>query len=154
MRRKSAQGIAINMSAQAVRFGLQFVVSIVMARLLGPTEFGILAMAAPLLAFVALFADLGLSQATVQRPQITQAQLSLIFWTSALVSVTSGIIVMLGAPLASIFYHDARVAPVLVALGAILMLTGFYNQQSPSSTGDWHSVHWWPSISALTSSVR
>lgn len=128
MRRKSAQGIAINMSAQAVRFGLQFVVSIVMARLLGPTEFGILAMAAPLLAFVALFADLGLSQATVQRPQITQAQLSLIFWTSALVSVTSGIIVMLGAPLASVFYHDARVAPVLVALGAILMLTGFYNQ--------------------------
>ncbi|MFC3215667.1 lipopolysaccharide biosynthesis protein [Novosphingobium panipatense] len=128
IRRKSAQGIAINMTAQAFRFGLQFVVSIVMARLLGPSEFGLLAMAAPLIAFVALFADLGLSQATVQRPEISQAQLSLIFWTSALVSVTSGVIVMLGAPLASIFYGEPRVQSVLVALGAILMLTGFYNQ--------------------------
>ncbi len=48
----------------AIQLGAQ----IVLARLLFPAEFGIMAMAYPVIAFVQVFNDIGLGQAIVQRP--------------------------------------------------------------------------------------
>ena len=82
----SVNGLAITFTAQFVRLGMQIVYQVVIARLLTPREFGLIAMASPILAFVALFVDFGLTQATVQRRSINQAELSFLFWSNCALS--------------------------------------------------------------------
>ena len=98
------------------------------ARLLAPADFGLVAMASPVLAFVSLFADFGLTQATVQRPNISHSQLSLIFWVNCLLSVALAFLTIAVAPLVAEFYHDKRVGPVVMALGATFIISGCYTQ--------------------------
>ena len=62
--------------AQGIKIGLQFLSVIVLARLLVPEDFGLVAAVGPIVAFVALFQNLGLQQAVVQRKEISQRQLN------------------------------------------------------------------------------
>ncbi len=126
----SSRGLAVSFAAQITRFAVQFLSSVLMARLLLPSEFGLVAMAAPVIAFVQLFADLGLTQATVQRPSISQVELSFIFWVGLAASVILGGLVMVTAPLAAAFYHEPRVAGIVLALGAVIMMSGGYAQHN------------------------
>lgn len=128
LKHASANGLAINFGFQFVRFGLQFLYQILIARLLVPADFGLVAMTAPVLAFVGLFADFGLTQATVQKPDITQAQLSFIFWINALLSLALSVLTIAVAPLIAKFYGDPRITPVVMALGTMFFLGGLYAQ--------------------------
>ena len=73
LKRRSVQGVAATMGAQGIRVGLQFGSQIVLAHLLLPADFGLIAMIGPVLDFVQVFSELGLSQATIQKAEITQA---------------------------------------------------------------------------------
>ena len=90
----------------------------VLARLLLPADFGVVARVAPIVAFVSLFGDLGLSAATIQRERMTAAQLNTLFWINAGV----GTILFLAsaglAPLIAGFYGDPRAGWITVALAA------------------------------------
>jgi len=105
------------MGSQGLRIVLQFAYQILIARLLSPRDFGVVALAAPLIVFVTLFADLGLTQATVQRKDITQGQLSFIFWLNFGAASGLAVVTMALAPLVAWFYKDPRVAPVVVRAG-------------------------------------
>lgn len=124
----SVSGIAVNFAAQMVKFGLTFLYQILLARLLQPADFGVVAMAAPVLAFVGLFADFGLTQATVQRANISQQQLTLIFWINCLLSLALAIITVVVSPLVGRFYHNEQVTPIVVILGSMFFLGGLYAQ--------------------------
>jgi PST family polysaccharide transporter len=73
---------------------------------------------------VGLFKELGLSTATVQRQTITQQQVSNLFWVNVAVCavLTTGSIGL--APLIARFYHDPRVAGIMLALSFTFVLTG------------------------------
>ena len=55
---------------------------IVLARLLTPQDFGLLAMVLSVMGFFRVFNEAGLSTATVQKEEITHAQVSNLFWTN------------------------------------------------------------------------
>ena len=61
------RGSLVTGVSQVVKIGLQFLSVIVLARLLVPEDFGLVAAVGPIVAFVALFQNLGLQQAIVQR---------------------------------------------------------------------------------------
>ena len=63
--RRTARGSVVAILAQAIRLALQLASLAIMARLLAPEDFGVVAMATTATAFVGLFTDLGLSAATV-----------------------------------------------------------------------------------------
>ncbi len=77
---RSVRGGAVTVAAQIVKMAAQFAAIVVLARLLEPSAFGLVAMTAAAVAFLELFKDLGLSAATVQRPVLTHAQVSTMFW--------------------------------------------------------------------------
>ena len=54
--------------------------TVVLARLLTPTDFGLVAMVGAITGLGQAFADLGLSEATVQRQEITHGQVTTLFW--------------------------------------------------------------------------
>ena len=128
LKNASRIGIVVNYGAQFLKFFLQFVYQVLLARLLLPQDFGVVAMAAPVLAFVALLADLGLSQAVVQREKVTGAEVNFLFWfTVGLTGVITAITILV-APLIAQFYNEPRVSSVVIVLG-LLMFVGSLSAQ-------------------------
>jgi PST family polysaccharide transporter len=128
LRRASASGLAINLVAQMARLAMQLAYQIALARLLAPQDFGLVAMASPVLAFVSLFADFGLTQATIQRPSMTQAELSFIFWANCLLGAALAAGTIAAAPLIGWFYGAPEAGAVTAAMGALFLLNGLYSQ--------------------------
>lgn len=120
---KAASGGMISIFGQLVRMVLLFAASAILARLLTPEEFGLVAMATTVTAFIGVFTDLGLSAATVQRAEIDSDIVSGLF----LVNIAVGLLVMLVAfaiaPLAAWALGEPRIVPVIAALGLAIPIT-------------------------------
>ena len=129
LKRASLHGVAVTFLSQGLRFVLQFGAQIVLAHWLLPREFGLIAMVAPVLSLVQVFNDLGLTQATIQRPQITHNELSTLFWINFGVSACLAAVMMLAAPFVAWFYHEPRLILITVAFSAMLLVTGAGAQQ-------------------------
>ncbi|MFU8864496.1 MAG: lipopolysaccharide biosynthesis protein [Rhodobacterales bacterium] len=114
--------------AQAWRMGLSFVSAIVFARLLLPSDFGLVAMVAPVVAFAALIQDLGLSQATVQRETVTQQLLGALFWLNVCAGAVLSLALIALAPALAAFYDQPQVITLATAFSAVIFLTSLQNQ--------------------------
>ena len=77
--RRSVRGGAVTAAGQGAKFFLNLASTALLARLLSPNDFGLVAMILVITGFVHLFRDLGLTMATVQRQEITQEQVSALF---------------------------------------------------------------------------
>src|ERR1700758_5633971 len=75
----------------AMKYGngaLQIVAAVILARLLAPEDFGLIAIVTVLTSFAPLLIDFGLGDATAQRSKITQSQVSSLFWLSSAMGLT------------------------------------------------------------------
>ncbi len=88
----------------------------IMARLLEPADFGLVAMVVTFTGFLNLFRDFGLSTAAVQRTDISEEQMSTLFWINVLIGCALAMLAVAGAPLISAVYHEPRVVWIAVAL--------------------------------------
>jgi PST family polysaccharide transporter len=120
LKHASIRGSMATGLAQAIKMISQFVSQIVLARLLFPQDFGLVAMIFPVLALIQIFGDLGLAQAIIQRPKLTQAQVSSLFWITVAVGMLLGVIVVGIAPIAAEMYSEPRLVEPMRALGATL----------------------------------
>ena len=123
-----AGGAAITGVAQGFRVVLGFAQGIILARLLLPADFGLVAMVAPAVAFAAMVKELGLNQATVQREQISQQVVSNLFWLSVLMSTLLAAIMAACAPLLADFYGEPEVQALAVAYAATIVVWGLQSQ--------------------------
>jgi PST family polysaccharide transporter len=110
--RRTRRGGIILMAAQAVRVLAQLGALVVLARLLPPSAFGLLAMVAAIGAVLDLVKEFGLSAATIQRQDITHAQVSTLFWINAGVGSFLGVSLFLAAPLLAHFYGQPELTAV------------------------------------------
>jgi PST family polysaccharide transporter len=90
--------------------------TVLLARLLLPEHFGLVAMAAASTAFFRLFVNLGLAAAIVQRPQVDETDLSTAFWANLATGVLLFGLVAASGPLFAAVLRDPRVTPIVVAL--------------------------------------
>src|SRR5512140_2693430 len=97
--RRSRRGGVVLLGAQAVRVLAQMGTLVVLARLLPPSAFGLLAMVAAIGGVLDLLKEFGLSAATIQKQDISHAQISALFWVNAGVGVALGAVLFLAAPL-------------------------------------------------------
>lgn len=108
------------MTAQTCRFILQFASTAVLARLLMPEDYGLMAMVTVIFGFVYLFKDLGLSSATIQSAEITHKQVSTLFWVNLGVSCCLTLLTAALAPAIALFYGEPRLVEISITLA-----TGF-----------------------------
>jgi polysaccharide transporter, PST family len=128
LKKSTIRGVVINFGSQTIKFGIQFLYQVLIMRVLAPADFGLLAMAAPVLAFVQLFSDFGLSQAVIQRKDVNQQQLSFLFWLNAGFGASISLLTIACAPLVAHFYGDDRLTRVMVALGSLLFFSALQSQ--------------------------
>jgi PST family polysaccharide transporter len=123
------RGAAATFLAQGLRFVLQFGSQIVLAHLLSPTDFGLVAMIGPVLMLIQIFNELGLSQATIQRAEISQQELSSLFWLNVGISALLAVIMAGGASSIALFYGQPQLTPICMCLAALLVTSGLASQQ-------------------------
>ncbi|HVH69046.1 MAG TPA: oligosaccharide flippase family protein [Gemmatimonadales bacterium] len=109
---------------KVVYAGLRILVLALLARLLSPANFGVIGAALVVVGFSAIFSQLGLAPAIIQRPLLERRHLEAAFSASVLLGVLLGITLWLAAPLAARFFHIPAVAPVLRVLAWIFPLDG------------------------------
>jgi len=105
--------------------GMQFVISMVLARLLAPEYFGLLGMATVITGFVKVFKSFGFSSAIVQRKNVSDNLLSTLFWVNLGVCLLVAAVVLGIAPLAAWMYDDPRVMPIVAVLSINFVFAGF-----------------------------
>src|SRR5450755_4769580 len=85
LREKTIRGGSARVAAQAASFLLRVGSMMVLARLLSPRDFGLVGMVTAFTGVLGLFRDFGLSAASVQRADVSEEQISTLFWINVLV---------------------------------------------------------------------
>ena len=96
----------------------------VLARLLSPEEFGLVAMAAVFSPILRLFREGGLSTATVQQHQITQAQVSNLFWINTALGAVAALLCAALAPAVAWYFQDPRLIGITLGLAVTFLFGG------------------------------
>lgn len=114
----------MTLAAQGVKFVLQLGSTMILARLLTPADFGLVAMVTALTGFVAMFKDAGLSMATVQSEEITHEQVSTLFWINVALSILLMGVVAALAPAVAWFYGEPELFYVTLAIAGTFIFSG------------------------------
>lgn len=122
-----AQGTAVVVAMRWTDRLIGLVSTLILARLLTPADFGIIAMASLAVALADVLLDLGVNVALVQNNNATQAHYDTA-WTLRLLQTSAAtMLLVLSAPLAAAYFQDVRVQSVLQVLPFSLMLAGLEN---------------------------
>jgi O-antigen/teichoic acid export membrane protein len=127
---RSVRGSFWTFSSQGMTFVLQSVYTVVLARLLAPADFGLVAMVFAVTGLGQAFADLGLSEATIQRQNITLDQVSTLFWLNTAIGFFLMLIMMALAPVLVWFYHEPRLLKLTFLMSLTFLMGGLRVQHN------------------------
>ncbi len=118
LKEKTIRGGFARLCAQGANLSLRVGSLMVLARLLGPKDFGLVGMVTAFTGVLELFRDFGLSSAAVQRTSVTDEQISTLFWINVFVGALLGVLAAVCAPAIAAFYHEPRLVGVTTVLAA------------------------------------
>ena len=130
LKERTLRGGIAKIFAQGASFLLRVGSLIVLARLLDPEDFGLVAMVTAIAGVFSVLKDAGLSAATVQRDTISNDQMSTLFWVNMLVGLTLAFLLIASAPIIVTLYHEPRLFWVTVALAVDFVFAGAMAQHS------------------------
>ncbi len=104
--------------------GIQFVLSIVIARLVLPSEYGLIAMLGIFLAIAQTFVDSGFSNALIQKKDRTEVDYSTVFYFNILIALVVYGVLFISAPYIASFYREPELTVVTRWVGLNLLLNG------------------------------
>ena len=126
--RQAARGTAVTLVAQSGRFVLQIGSLIVLARLLTPEAFGLVAMVTSLIGIAELIRDFGLSSAAIQAKHLSHDERTNLFWINVAIGTVCAMLAVVFAPLIADLYHEQRVYSIVLALSGLLVVSGVTTQ--------------------------
>ncbi|MBW8042186.1 MAG: lipopolysaccharide biosynthesis protein [Planctomycetes bacterium] len=118
LKSKTIHGIFWSLLERGGQQGIQVVISIILARLLLPAQFGLIAMLAIFMAIAQSFLDSGFGSALIQKKDATQVDSCSIFYFNIVVGIIAAGLLCLVAPWIAAFYEE----PALTALTRFLSL--------------------------------
>jgi O-antigen/teichoic acid export membrane protein len=98
-----------------------WVVTIQIARLLRPEDYGLMGMAGILAGYIQLFSEMGLGAAIIQKPDLNQKELSSIFWFTSALGVLFAFAGFLLAYPTSLLFREPRVIPITKVISALFV---------------------------------
>jgi len=118
---RTISGAFITIASQGTQFLLNLAFIMVLARLLTPKDFGLYAMVTTVTGFLWMFQDAGLSTATVQRQQITHAQVSNLYWVNIGVGGVTTLLVAALSPVVAWFFREPRLVGITLVLSGTFL---------------------------------
>lgn len=112
-----------NSISQLFKIGIQLVNVVYLAKIIPPTEYGIMAMALVILNLGILLRDLGTSAAIIQKKTLNHNLINTVFWLNTLMGCGLAIITCLTSPLIAKVYNQPELIPVLIMLSITFPLS-------------------------------
>lgn len=115
------------------RFGAQMVsliVSIILARLIAPEEYGLIALITIFITISNVFIESGLGTALIQKKDADDLDFSSVFYFNILISVVLYIVLYLFAPMIAKFYNNIQLVPIIRVFGISLIVAGIKGIQN------------------------
>ncbi len=116
LKEKTIKSLGWSFGARIFRQGVSFVITVILARLLTPDDFGLVGMVTVFTGFATIFGELGLSAALIQKQDIDDNHYSSAFW----LNIASGILltlILIGlSPFIAKFYNKPQLQPIIAVL--------------------------------------
>ena len=123
--RSLVRGIAWTGGVKTAVQTLSWLSTLIVARLLSPTDYGISGMAMVYVGFVQLVNEFGLSSAVVQRRDMTEDQIAKLGGLSVLLGASLCTLSIMAAPLVAVFFHQPAVRAVVIVLSTTFLTSAF-----------------------------
>ena len=143
---KAASGLAWTSFEKVTQQVIQFVIGIIIARILSPEEFGIVGMTAIFMAIANTVVDSGFGSALIQKKDKTEADYSTCFYFNMIVGLVMYAALWVAAPFIADFYRT----PILTDVTRVLGLTFIINSLSISQTARMTSEMQFREMSIIT----
>lgn len=122
------RGGAATLGGQAIKLLLHLIGLVVLARILGPSEFGLVAMVTAVIGVGDILRDMGLSSAAVQAKHINHQQKSNLFWINFGLGLFLSLACAAASGLLADFYEEPKLAPITLALSVTFLASGLQTQ--------------------------
>lgn len=126
--RASLHSGVIFIAARGANIFVQLASTILLARILTPHDFGLVAMVIALVGFAPMLIDLGTSEASTQKTHITQADISALFWLNIGVAVILTGLLAAGSSAVAAFFGEPSLTGIALALSSTFVLTALFTQ--------------------------
>lgn len=126
--RTAVRGATVTMAGQAAKVSIQMLSVVVLARLLTPESYGLIAMVTAVIGLTDVFRDFGLSAAAIQAPVLTRRQQVNLFWLNTGLGALLTVLAFTAAPLLGAFYHRPELVPITHALAFTFFINGMATQ--------------------------
>jgi O-antigen/teichoic acid export membrane protein len=117
LKAKTVNGILWSIIENFVSKGLLFVIGVILARLLSPTEFGLIGMITVFIAISQSLVDAGFSQALIRKSEIFEKDYSTVFIFNLVISLLIYAILYLSSPVISEFFNEPKLILLIKVLG-------------------------------------
>ena len=121
LKNKTFNGMKWGLLDNLANSGITFLVGLVLARILSPTEFGILGIIIIFINLSVVIIDGGFATALIRKPDATQDDYNTVFYVNVLVSVVLIALLCLGADAIAVFFCQPLLSSVLPAMSIILL---------------------------------
>ena len=121
LKKKTVKGVAWTSLDQALNLGFGFVIGVILARLLSPSDYGLLAMIAVFNSIAFAFVNSGFGSALVRKPDLVEDDTTTAFFFNIIVSVGMIGILWVAAPFIASFY-DKPILTSLVRAEAVILI--------------------------------
>ena len=126
--RQSVRGGAASVLGRATMGVLQVGAVLILARLLSPEDYGLVAMATAIVCAAPIIVDLGTRDAVVQKAQITEGEVSALFWLTLSVGLVLSALTAAASPLIAHFYGEPRLTTVVLISSLIFIAAALTSQ--------------------------
>mgnify|MGYP005989550245 CR=1 FL=1 len=125
---KAARGGAITLASQLIKIFILLGSTIVLGRLLTPTDFGYVAMVVAVVGVGEVLRDFGLSMAALQAKSLSKAQQSNLFWINSLIGLILFLIAYFAAEPIAVFYGEPHLADITEVMSITFLAGGLATQ--------------------------
>jgi O-antigen/teichoic acid export membrane protein len=105
--------------------GFQFIVGIILARLLLPEQFGLIGMVMVFMAIAQTFLDSGFGGALINKQNISEEDICSVFYFNLLMGIIAAVCLCIAAPYVAEFYSQSILTPILRVLSTVLVINAF-----------------------------
>lgn len=125
LKKKTVKGVAWTSLDQVATLGFGFVIGVILARLLTPSDYGLLAMIAVFNAIAFTFINSGFGNALIRKPDLSEDDNSTAFYFNIIAGVVMAGVIWLIAPWVSMFYDKPILTQLLRVEGLLLIISSF-----------------------------
>lgn len=108
--------------AGVIRIGLQFLILPILARLLSPSEYGLVATCMPFIVFAQIFSDGGVGQSILRSKNAGSGELSSLFWLVTMLGGVAAVVIVLISGQVAVFYAEPKLRDILCALSLVCLI--------------------------------